>query len=119
MQAIWSASCTSIQRLPGAWAMTEAGRPRRRHCTGGTWWRVSCSDSAGEAHPGPQPDARQSSRATEETSRQSVDNQWFWAPPVRAPGPRGIRTAPHPSLAGRALESPVCTSRSVWSKESS
>lgn len=54
-------------------------------------WRASCSDSAGEAHPGPQPNARQSSRATEETSRQSVDS-WFWAPPVRAPSPRGIRT---------------------------
>lgn len=98
MQAIWSASCTSIQRLPGAWAMMEAGRLRRRHCIGGTWWRASCSDSAGEAHPGlqaPQPDARQSSRATEQTSRQSADS-WFWTRPVQALGPRGIGTAQSP-----------------------
>jgi len=64
----------------------------------------SCSDSAGEAHPGPQPNARQSSRATEETSRQSVDS-WFWAHPVWAPGPRGVGTASHPSLAGHLGES--------------
>lgn len=58
----------------------------------------SCSDSAGEAHPGlqaPQPDARQSSRATEQTSRQSADS-WFWTRPVQALGPRGIGTAQSP-----------------------
>lgn len=43
----------------------------------------------------PQPNARQSSRATEQTSRQSADS-WFWTHPVQAPGPRDIGTAPSP-----------------------
>lgn len=40
----------------------------------------------------PKSSARQSSRATEQTSRQSADS-WFWTHPVQV-GPRDIATAP-------------------------
>lgn len=55
--------------------------------------------------------------------KRQADNQWTISGSGLSPsGPLALGasgTAPHPNLAGRALESPVCTSRSVWSKESS
>lgn len=134
----WSVSCSSTQRPPGAWAMMAAGRPQRRHSTGGTWWRVSCSGSAGEGptrraprRAGSSPKAlalggADKATAEDQTSRQSADSRLQMDTTPLGPlnqataslaGDSGIETpaslCPCPGLAGWALDSPVCTAWGV------